>query len=423
MNIPRVFSFSIFSFLLSTFAFLISPSAFSQGSLTPPGPPAPTMKTLDQLEARTPLAGGSSAITLSTSGSYYLTGSLTVATGDAITINASQVTLDLNGFTISSTAATATGAGILLGGGVSDIHILNGHIKGGVTYSAGSFTTGPGFNYGIYSFGAMTPTQKNVHISGISVSGVRVLGINSRADVSVVDHCYVDVIGAVGITASSVSDCVANVCGTSGISASTVSNSRGNGVNSATGIGANTAINCVGTSEFGDGLFAQSATNCFGQSTAGGTTGSGINAFSANNCYGQSDAGRGVTANSANGCYGFSSSFVGIAARSATGCYGQTTSGTGINLDGLLTGCASNCVGIATDNGVGLVATSAMNCYGESVNGNGMAIGNTAMACRGRNLGNNAPGLVAEVAIGCSGSGAPNVLATHNYLSGIGPDS
>ncbi len=53
------------------------------------------MKTLTQLEPRTPLAGGTAAITISQSGSYFLTGNLTVATGDAITINASGVTLDL----------------------------------------------------------------------------------------------------------------------------------------------------------------------------------------------------------------------------------------------------------------------------------------------------------------------------------------
>ena len=34
---------------------LLFTSAFPQGSLTPPGAPAPTMKTLDQVEALTPV--------------------------------------------------------------------------------------------------------------------------------------------------------------------------------------------------------------------------------------------------------------------------------------------------------------------------------------------------------------------------------
>ena len=36
------------------------------------------------MEARTPLARGSAAITINQPGSYYLTGDLTVATGDAV---------------------------------------------------------------------------------------------------------------------------------------------------------------------------------------------------------------------------------------------------------------------------------------------------------------------------------------------------
>jgi hypothetical protein len=41
----------------------------AQGSLTPPpGAPAPTMKTLDQIEARTPIS--SAPFTISAPGSY-----------------------------------------------------------------------------------------------------------------------------------------------------------------------------------------------------------------------------------------------------------------------------------------------------------------------------------------------------------------
>src|SRR5262249_30290848 len=76
----------------------------SQGPLTPPGAPAPTMKTLDQIEARTPIS--SAPFTITNSGSYYLTTNLSVSTGNAITIATNGVTLDLNGFTISSTAAS-----------------------------------------------------------------------------------------------------------------------------------------------------------------------------------------------------------------------------------------------------------------------------------------------------------------------------
>ena len=76
------------------------PSVWAQGSLTPPGAPAPTMKTLDQIEPRTPIPGGNNQFIINTAGSYSLTGHLTNSTGSAIVINASDVNLDLNGFVV-----------------------------------------------------------------------------------------------------------------------------------------------------------------------------------------------------------------------------------------------------------------------------------------------------------------------------------
>src|SRR5579883_474024 len=81
------------SFLLSSILM------FAQGSLTPPGAPAPTMKTLSQIEPRTPIS--SLPFTIYIPGSYYLTTNLTgVSNSDGITISTGNVTLDLNGFTL-----------------------------------------------------------------------------------------------------------------------------------------------------------------------------------------------------------------------------------------------------------------------------------------------------------------------------------
>ena len=77
----------------------VEPHARAQGALTPPGAPAPTMKTLAQIEPRTPLAA--LPVTLTNAGSYYLTTNLVGVPGqNGITINADPVTLDLGGFAL-----------------------------------------------------------------------------------------------------------------------------------------------------------------------------------------------------------------------------------------------------------------------------------------------------------------------------------
>jgi hypothetical protein len=83
--------------LLSTS--ILEPSTFGQGSLTPPGAPAPTMRTLEQVEPRTPISAAGYII--DRPGSYYLTTNLFGAGGlGAIRIMTNDVSLDLNGFSI-----------------------------------------------------------------------------------------------------------------------------------------------------------------------------------------------------------------------------------------------------------------------------------------------------------------------------------
>ena len=121
---------SIFVFALSFLAF--RPCAAPQGSLIPPGAPAATMKSLDQVEARNIIdprkAGFSLPYTISQPGSYYLAGNITAAANtNGIIISADNVTLDLNGFALIG-GGGGSGTGITSNG--QNARIVNGVIRG-----------------------------------------------------------------------------------------------------------------------------------------------------------------------------------------------------------------------------------------------------------------------------------------------------
>src|SRR6476659_8670946 len=114
----------------------LPPSSFSQGSLTPPGAPAPTMKKLDEVEPRTNLQATPAPAGVDTSnanfhfvinqpGSYYLSANLAVTKANGIQINAEGVTLDLNGFEIFRANGTG-GDGIQISVNSYRATVLNG---------------------------------------------------------------------------------------------------------------------------------------------------------------------------------------------------------------------------------------------------------------------------------------------------------
>jgi hypothetical protein len=330
---------NIFAAAIGTLLLVICRSAFAQGNLTPPGAPAATMKTLDQVEARTAITNTASLVAISQPGSYYLTHNLNVTSGDAIDINTNQVTLNLNGFTISSTAPSANGSAIYLSkaSGNTEVTILNGQIKSGVTNNAAGAFGGSGFANGIYYNEAGTPY--NIRVSGVSATGCLsngiVAGVNNA---SVVESCTVRSAGYLGIDADTVSHCSALNCGTVGIFGTVVSDSRGEEIKSdGWGIQAGTANNCNGES-FGTnatGIYARSGNGCSG--TSNGAGGTGLLLSAANNCtgYNSGAGGTGLSAPMANNSYGYDSGSgangTGLDAGTAIGCTGYSSTGTAIH--------------------------------------------------------------------------------------------
>jgi hypothetical protein len=376
------------------------------------------MKTLAQLEPRTPIS--SAPFTITDPGSYYLTTNITVSSGNAITIVTNGVTLDLNGFTISSTAPGAAGTGIRLSDSLQNLTILNGFIQGGVTNNGAGVYSGNGFAYGI-EYDGTGPV--NCRLTGVSVAGCLYNGIDlGTGDSTLVESCTARTIGGNGIQASIVKNCSAMDCGSTAIAGFEVSDCRGSGAS--TGVSGENVHNCSGASTAGYGVYASTALNCSGTSSSGiglyanesaetckgVSSGSSDGLYSFGNavyCTGYSVSGNGVHAErSALSCYGYSNSGVGVWANVVQNCDGYSNQGTGI----VAYHVAQDSCGISGgNNGVGLSAFMAQNCFGKAISdtaSRGLVTTASAIGCCG--LGKQFAVLVDEsqnsgIAIGCYG--------------------
>ena len=177
------------SFLISVVALVSGLTVFGQGALTPPGAPAPSMKTLEQIEPRRPISA--LPFTVSVPGSYYLTTNLTGTAGNnGISITASDVTLDLNGFAMGGVASSLSG--IQVSAGRERVSIFNGHLR---SWGSNGITAG----------------ANGMRVSGISSDANGGWGISLTGIGAVVKGCVArnNDLGGIRAQRADISECVA----------------------------------------------------------------------------------------------------------------------------------------------------------------------------------------------------------------------
>ncbi|MEY4916964.1 MAG: hypothetical protein RL616_877 [Verrucomicrobiota bacterium] len=139
-------------------------TAHAQGALTPSGAPAPTMKTLAQVEPRTDIltlsAGLNGAYSITQPGSYFLSANLVSAPGvSGIEVKTNDVTIDLRGFALNGAGGIR---GIAVNGNnFQRLAVRNGKITG---YTSGIDGAGVlGTNHSL--------TVEDVQLVGFSGTG------------------------------------------------------------------------------------------------------------------------------------------------------------------------------------------------------------------------------------------------------------
>lgn len=179
------------------------------------------MKTLDQVEARTPVNATNTPgntdyeFVIAQAGSYYLTGNVVTAKPNGLRVTASGVTLDLNGFQVRR-ASGSGGNGIELY--ASRCTVTNGSVTGFGTGVLGQVETG-GYSRGgrltqitVSQCGRAIAVNFDWRLDGCTATDNTEYGIET-ADGAVIANCIARRNQAIGIQTSDgsvVKDCTAS---------------------------------------------------------------------------------------------------------------------------------------------------------------------------------------------------------------------
>jgi hypothetical protein len=170
------------------------------GPLDPTSVPAPTLPQVEpRIPIRQPASPAAFPIVISASGSYFLTQNITAgAASNGINITASNVTLDLNGFTLSGADAGADGISI---NGGSNVAISNGTVRDWTNVGVRDVTGSGGMRYerltvisnngGGIAAGANS-TIKDCIATGNGGNGVAISQASGAAGSSLISGCVVD---------------------------------------------------------------------------------------------------------------------------------------------------------------------------------------------------------------------------------------
>jgi hypothetical protein len=266
-------------------------AVLAQGSLSPPGAPAPTMKTLAQIEPRTPITNV--PYTILAPGSYYLTTNLVclLAGSNGITVAANEVTLDLMGFTLRGPGVTS-GDGVYQAPANHSLRLFNGRAVGW----GGATTSGFALEGWGNQLSDLHATSNTIGIRVDSHNALRgcFAGTNAQMGIYINDdncleHCVAEFNGGYGIYArhaNAIEQCTASGNHSIGFVVSTINSLRDCEAhfNEAQGFVAdskNSLLQCTAHYNGGDG-FSLSRGNELANCAARSNNGDGVEVSSFN---------------------------------------------------------------------------------------------------------------------------------------------